>query len=261
MAEDIRIKMNFKGHRKRRKLRKLLGPSYLDHLMDLWLTAAEERPSGEFSGWDDDDLVYAASKTVPFKGSADKLKHALLDAGFADEIENILVLHNWKKHQEWVISEPSRIAKSRHANTVKKIKTDYYKDCHGHYSEDSSEVCSKGCPLFSSGDCPFKSQGAPPFPSLPFPSLPFLSLPAHLSKGTPYSPPQGGHEQSGKNNGIYVAVEIKCLECGEMQKLNVTKSAFQYMEKGNMDIASLRVWPCSTCGTKGKYEYAGRVLV
>lgn len=209
MNTDIRVKINFKGHRKRRKLRKILGPNYLDYLMDIWLTAADEKPDGNLGGWDDDDLVSIASATVPYKGTADKLRGSLIEAGF---LETTMDLHDWAEHQNWVVDAPNRQAKAKHASTVKKIKKEYYKECSGHYSEDNSEECSEECPLKSSKVCPFDPPSNPPFllPSFSFPS-PFLLLSHPNGNNTPYRSPSRGTKKVGNNGDEFFIVY--CEEC------------------------------------------------
>lgn len=218
-VEDIRVKLSFKGNRKRRKLRKLLGPSYLDHLIDIWLTVAEERPTGELLGWDDEDLVAAASATVPYKGNINALKDALLESGFAEKngAKNIKI-HNWEKHQEWVIKSPDRSIKAKHAVIVREIRKLYCKDCPGHYNDDISEIISKMnqeiisemCPLIISEMCPFRSRrsstgsstGSSPIPflnpSYTLPSPYLLPTNSLRNNTTPCSPPsiKGGRGKS-----------------------------------------------------------------
>lgn len=56
MNTDIRLLVSFKGHRKRKRFKMVIGLEATDYLIDLWLTAAEDRPDGILSGWDDTEL-------------------------------------------------------------------------------------------------------------------------------------------------------------------------------------------------------------
>jgi len=258
-VEDIRVKLSFKGHRKRRKLRKLLGPSYLDHLLDIWLTAAEERINGELCGWDDEDLVWAASATVPYKGNANKLRQALLESGFLENNGGVsLKIHNWEKHQEWVIKTDDRKAKGKFARMVQQVKKDFCKPCSGHYSESDAESCPESCPLKGGGLCPFLATGTTPAPFLlPTYSLPapYLTLPTHFSKETPYNPPlEGG---SNKNNGFKNIVKLRCNGCSKEREITVIESVVKHLEKtGNTNIPALKI-PCEHCEQVAGYEYMG----
>ena len=51
MNTDIRIKVSFRDHRKRKRLRSLLRPGATDYLLDLWLATAMNHPDGVLAGW------------------------------------------------------------------------------------------------------------------------------------------------------------------------------------------------------------------
>jgi len=112
MITDIRISICFKGHRKRRKLKKLLGPSSTDYLIDLWITVAQQRPKGVLYDFDIDDIADAANYT----GDPEVFIHALSECGFIEEIEtDLYAMHDWEKYQSWVYQSEKRSEKARSA--------------------------------------------------------------------------------------------------------------------------------------------------
>ena len=201
MSDDIRLKINFKGHRKRRKLKKLLGASYLDYLTDIWLTVAEERPDGNISDWDDDDLLIAASATTPFKGPAHKLREALIDVGFLDAGDTLkLVVHDWTEHQPWVIGSPMRKEKNKRNAMIRWAKRDgAWKDCKG----QCNSQCVSQCSLHSVSQCPFDASRNAPYPTLPYPTLPYLTLPYHTTTTTIPIDSEGNGSGSGVIVGLF----------------------------------------------------------
>jgi hypothetical protein len=107
MAADIRIKTSFIGHRKRRKLRSLLGPDATDYLLDLWLRVSMERPNGVLTGMDDLDIALMAG----WPGDPSFFCECLELAGLLDrDAARTLSLHDWAEHQPWVIGSEDRKA-------------------------------------------------------------------------------------------------------------------------------------------------------
>lgn len=51
MNTDIRLAVPFRGHRKRKRLRLLLGPGSTDYLLDLWIATAMNHPDGILTAW------------------------------------------------------------------------------------------------------------------------------------------------------------------------------------------------------------------
>jgi len=104
MNIDIRLSVSFKGHRKRRKLRLLLGDNSTDYLIDLWITVAQDRPTGVLIGWSQTDIALAAG----WEGDAAQFVAALVNAGLLEEADGIYRLHDWEEHQPWVCKAPQR---------------------------------------------------------------------------------------------------------------------------------------------------------
>ena len=60
MNTDIRISVSFKNHRKRKRLNLLLGDGAAGYLLDLWISTAMNRPSGDLKGMDEVDIALDA---------------------------------------------------------------------------------------------------------------------------------------------------------------------------------------------------------
>jgi hypothetical protein len=116
MNTDIRLPISFKAHPKRKRLERILGPGYLDYLIDLWLSTAQHRAEGVLKGWDDFDIAIAAG----WEDDPKKFIDALLNCGFLDiSTEKTYTLHNWRKHQGWCVGAEYRSNKSRILALVK----------------------------------------------------------------------------------------------------------------------------------------------
>ena len=92
MNTDIRVCVSFKGHRKRKKLQRLLGAEAVLCLIDLWISAAMTKPDGVLSGMDSDDIAIEAG----WDGDANEFVSALKSVGFIDDIGGgVLALHDF----------------------------------------------------------------------------------------------------------------------------------------------------------------------
>jgi hypothetical protein len=112
MNTDIRLAVNFKGHRKRKRLKRFLGTGSLDYLIDLWLTVAMERPDGILHGWTEEDIADSAG----YDDDPSTLINALIDSGWLDQTDDgVFVVHDWDEHQGWACGAKARSDKARHA--------------------------------------------------------------------------------------------------------------------------------------------------
>jgi len=112
MNTDIRIAISFKNHRKRKKLKLLLGPDSTDYLIDLWLTVAMERPDGDLSGLDDMDIAIMAG----WPNDPSTFVGALVNVGWLDvatKSNGGYILHDWLENNPWVSSADERSDKAR----------------------------------------------------------------------------------------------------------------------------------------------------
>ncbi|WP_461209943.1 hypothetical protein [Desulfocurvus sp. DL9XJH121] len=105
-VQDIRIALSFAGHRKRRKLARLLGrgPGATDYLLDLWLATAANHPDGVLVGMSAGDVADEAG----WPGEPQAFVDALKAAGFLDEAGGVYALHDWGEHQGWVVNAGRR---------------------------------------------------------------------------------------------------------------------------------------------------------
>ena len=111
MNTDIRVAISFKNHRKRKRLKSLLGDSGVIALIDLWLGVAASRPSGVLDGWDAVDISLEAG----WEGDPNEFMSALIECKFLDHCDGVLCLHDWDRHQGWVVGAEARSEKARNA--------------------------------------------------------------------------------------------------------------------------------------------------
>ena len=113
MSSDIRLAVSFRGHRKRKRLRLLLGPGSTDYLIDLWIATAMNHPNGILEGMDETDIALEAG----WEGEdVQKLVSALVECGFLEKTESgAYALHDWEDHQAYVIHAEQRKTQARNA--------------------------------------------------------------------------------------------------------------------------------------------------
>ena len=112
MNSDIRLAVSFRGHRKRKRLRLLLGPGSTDYLIDLWIATAMTHPSGVLQGMDEIDIALEAG----WEGEPQAFVAALVECGFLEKAENgAYALHDWSDHQGYAIHAERRKANARNA--------------------------------------------------------------------------------------------------------------------------------------------------
>jgi hypothetical protein len=115
LISDIRIAITFKGHRKRKRLTRTLGPGATDYLLDLWITIATDRPDGILAGWDEIDISDAAGWT----GTPEELVAALVKCGFLEQQNGHYAAHDWEEHQGWACGAKVRSERARKAAQAK----------------------------------------------------------------------------------------------------------------------------------------------
>lgn len=112
MTVDIRIKTSFATHRKRKKLQAHLGTAGVVCLIDLWLSAADNNPTGRLDAMTAEDIELAAGwpgEPGRFVAELVELKWLNLDA------EGAYILHDWEDHQAWLVKAPDRVAAAKAA--------------------------------------------------------------------------------------------------------------------------------------------------
>ena len=116
MNSDIRLAVSFRGHRKRKRLRLLLGSGSTDYLIDLWIATAMTHPSGVLQGMDEIDIALEAG----WEGDPQQFVTALVECGFLEKTGNgAYALHDWSDHQGYVIHAERRKANARNAATAR----------------------------------------------------------------------------------------------------------------------------------------------
>lgn len=111
-ASDIRIAVSFKGHRKRRKLRMILGAGSTDYLIDLWINTATNHPDGILVGMSTLDVALEAG----WEEDPEKFVSALIECGFIDKDDDgVYRLHDWDDHQPFVTEAPKRSQQAKNA--------------------------------------------------------------------------------------------------------------------------------------------------
>lgn len=110
MNSDIRVAVSFKGHRKRKKLHKMIGPQGVLCLLDLWLGVAMSNPAGMLTAWDEHDIALEAG----WEGDPMEFVVALVDCRFLEKTaDGTFKLHDWEDHQGYVVHAPARSERAR----------------------------------------------------------------------------------------------------------------------------------------------------
>ena len=111
MPHDIRIPYSFLNHRKRRRLRKLLGDRSDSYLIDLWLTTAlSGKWDGVLKGMKEEDIA----EEVGYEGDSAEFCKALVEAGFIKQNgSGVYFIHDWAEHQDYIYKTPNRIERGR----------------------------------------------------------------------------------------------------------------------------------------------------
>ncbi len=137
MNADIRISVSFRGHRKRRKFKAVLGPDATDYLLDLWIGAAVSRPEGILHGFSAIDIAMEAG----WGGDPKEFLSALIEVGFIDVLEDGgYALHDWQEHQPFVAQSNVRSERARKAIHARWTKSSRTKGAPGFGEKDPSST-------------------------------------------------------------------------------------------------------------------------
>ena len=116
MNKDIRLATSFKGHRKRKKLKRLLGFGAEVYLIDLWLSVAMACPEGVLIGWYNQDIADACD----WDGDPEQLVSAFIESGWIDIGEDgTYILHDWDEHQGWACHAKTRSRSAKKAADIR----------------------------------------------------------------------------------------------------------------------------------------------
>jgi hypothetical protein len=115
MNTDFRVKVDFFGHHKTKKLRRRLGDAGVLCLLQLWAYVAKTKPDGDISTMDVEDIEISAC----WDGEDGTFVRAAIEAGFIDEDESGYSLHDWTDHNPWAADAVSRSDSSRFSRMAK----------------------------------------------------------------------------------------------------------------------------------------------
>lgn len=109
--DDIRVATGFLQHVKIRRLRRELGADAVLSLLQLWCYAAENHQDGVLGS--PSDVEEASDWSGEAGALLDALKrlHLLEDDG--------VTIHDWTHEQPWVVSKPKRVARAKHAASMR----------------------------------------------------------------------------------------------------------------------------------------------
>ena len=109
--KDIRLKVSWKSHRKRRKLQGRLGGDGVIAWIDLLLSVAEFRPNGILTGYSTEDIAMDAQWLG--EDSA-QFVNVLVEIGLLDVLaDGAYAIHDWLEHNPWASGADTRSARAR----------------------------------------------------------------------------------------------------------------------------------------------------
>lgn len=177
MNSDIRIAISFKGHRKRRRLRRLIGDRSDSYLIDLWITVALDCPTGHLVGWDEIDVADSCG----WEGDPKEIVGAFIDSGWLEkDVNGEYAMHDWCEHQSWACGADARSMRAKKAAAAR------WGTCDDENAE--KQKLESGKTDNSKGECTEHAQCNPPILSLPSP------IPSLPKENTPPNP-QGGNDR------------------------------------------------------------------
>jgi len=150
MNTDIRVAVSFRGHRKRKRLKLLIGPEATDHLLDLWLSTAMNHPTGTLVGMDATDIALEAG----WPGDPAEFVNALVDCRLLDKsADGTYVLHDWADHQAYVVHADERKERARQAARKR------------WGSNGNADSMPAACPEHAGGNAPSPAPSPTPSPT------------------------------------------------------------------------------------------------
>jgi hypothetical protein len=114
-VKDARVSVTLAEHPKTKKLIRRHGQAAAWNLVRLFLHAAANRPDGDLSGMDDDDIEIAAD----WLGDPGAFVAALIEVRFLDGEAGSYCIHDWNEHNPWAAQSDMRADRARWANLVR----------------------------------------------------------------------------------------------------------------------------------------------
>lgn len=139
---DARISVALPSHPKTKKLIKIAGTDAAWRLVCLFLWAAQNRPDGNLSGMDAEDIELS----VDWSGDDGSFVLALIRVGFLEEYDSGYVIHDWIEHNPWAAGADDRKQKAQFNALCK------------HYGR---EEAAKRMPEYAEKHCKTKEQQEP----------------------------------------------------------------------------------------------------
>ena len=136
MNTDIRISVTFLQNPKIKKLERRVGLEGLKALLALWIWTAQNKPTGDLAGLDDESVEMAADWT----GDEGAFVQALKALRLLDGEEGSYCIHDWVENNGWAANESDRADTSRF-NRMKGVAA--YKTIHDTLAEAGVSRISK----------------------------------------------------------------------------------------------------------------------
>lgn len=111
MNTDFRISVSATSHPKILKLMRRCGDIAFFNLIKLWTFVAQNKPDGDLTGMDVDDIEIAAG----WNGECSTFYRALLDLCLLDATEEGLFVHDWQDHNSFAAFAKERSEKAKRA--------------------------------------------------------------------------------------------------------------------------------------------------
>ncbi len=116
MNKDIRLATSFKGHRKRKKLERLIGKGATSHLIDFWISVAQSNPEGVLHGWDADDVACSGE----WDGDSQDFVDALIKCKLIKKNSSgCFEVHDWCDHQGYACKAKERSEQAKKAAEIR----------------------------------------------------------------------------------------------------------------------------------------------
>lgn len=108
MIQDIRLSIGFWSHPKTKRLIREVGLDGVRSLQIFWCWVAQNRPSGDISDMDADDIEAASD----WNGEQGVFYEAIRNR-WIDETEDGICVHDWSEHNPWVAESDQRSDEAR----------------------------------------------------------------------------------------------------------------------------------------------------
>ncbi len=156
MNSDIRVAVTCPDHPKVKKLMRRHGDIAFWNLIKFWSFIAINKPQGDLSGYDIDDLEIGAG----WSGEPGVFYQSLVELRFVDVIDGKTYIHDWENHKGWACHAEKRSEKAKKAASARWEKRT---GSTGSNAKTCSEQCNEHTP--SNAPSPSPSPSPSPNPS------------------------------------------------------------------------------------------------